>query len=288
MSTGFSRRRLLSGSAAIALGAVLIGDGDHRDRGDTDRLRAELRAEQGLPRISRPSSVYSFSVERPADLLQLDMSFHGFTKAVTKGVASLVPQAGNVIVVQFPPQAIGEAAYSYATGDWHVEPPPVLSAMSGPSRLCFTTATAIAFTTQTVTDVLDWRDWTLLVPGPAQLNGKVGKGEHRGPTGGVVSTPANPVPGGLTTYIEYPYALFIAPAVDATAGRRSGYRTSFTGRAGGEPLTSPADITDCWTVALQQNEVVSGTARTPELAAIWSSDYHSGDATKTTTIDYKS
>jgi hypothetical protein len=280
-ATGFSRRALLTGAAAVALGGVLVGE-----PGAAERLRAELRADD-VPHITgRPQPVYSFSVERDSDLLALDMAFHGFTKTLTDKVTTLVPDASNVIVVQFPPQAIGEAAYPLTKPDWSVDPPPVLSAMSGPSRLCFRTGEPIAFATQTVVDLLDWSAWTLLVPGPAHINGKVGHGERRGATGGVVSSPADPRPGGLTTYIEYPYAMFLAPTVDATATATSGYTTTFAGRPTNTPLTSPAGVTDCWTVALHQNEA-SGAARTAELAAVWARDYKSGDATAPTDISYK-
>jgi hypothetical protein len=298
---GITRRQMLTGGAATSLAAVLAGYPD----GPARLLTALARDVGGIPIKKAPPQVYTFAVEREADLVLLDITFHGFLLNSGGGaVTSLVPaSSSNVIVVQFPPQAIGEAVYEYAEDGeeppWYVDPPPVMSAVSGPSRLCFTLngGQQVDFPTMTAADLLDWSSWTLLVPAVAQVyEGGVevdGGSSHvvgvpfdrsdarsaaRSPAARPASTPKKPSE--LLTAIEYPYALFLAPAVDV-GGALFGFTTRFSGRkeplfgeytAGGGglgvhltrpdkgdyavhghyPSLPPAtQISDCWTAALE-------------------------------------
>jgi hypothetical protein len=267
---GVTRRQLLTGGAAASLAAVLAGQPD----GPRQLLTALARDVGGIPVLKESPKTFTFQVEREADLVLLDIAFYGFDLNSGGGqVTSLVPGGSdNVIVVQFPPQAIGEAAYEYiGEPEWNVDPPPVMSAVAGPSRLCFTlnTGQQVDFPTMTPADLLDWSSWTLLVPEVAQVDeaelDRIDAGAAaRGPAGGSKARPATatpPKPSEMVTAIEYPYALFLAPTV-YTGGPFFGFTTTFAGRT--EPLFGEHEssggyydepqytgISDCWTAALQ-------------------------------------
>jgi hypothetical protein len=274
-------------------------------------------------------------VEREADLVLLDITFYGFYLNSGGGqVTSLVPAgSGNVVVVQFPPQAIGEAAYAYIEEpEWNVDPPPVMSAVSGPSRLCFTlnTGQQVDFPTMTAADLLDWSSWTLLVPKVAQVDEaeleRLDAGSSVRSSSVKPATAAPPKPSEHVTAIEYPYALFLAPAV-YTGGPFFGFTTTFSGRT--EPLFGEkgsgygyGGVSDCWTAELQVSsydhlsyyEKLSffeeldakekrdfeleargieysppPPPRKPEVAAIWTRDYEEepGGVTTETYINYE-
>jgi hypothetical protein len=268
--SGVTRRQLLTGSAAASLAAVLAGHPD----GPRQLLTALARDVGGIPVLKETPKTFTFQVEREADLVLLDIAFHGFLLNSGGGqVTSLVPGGSdNVIVVQFPPQAIGEAAYEYiGEPEWNVDPPPVMSAVAGPSRLCFTlnTGQQVDFPTMTPADLLDWSSWTLLVPEVAQVDeaelDRIDAGSAaRSPARSSSARPATatpPKPSEMITAIEYPYALFLAPTV-YTGGPFFGFTTTFAGRA--EPLFGEHEgsggfpgepqytgISDCWTAALQ-------------------------------------
>jgi hypothetical protein len=261
-----TRRRFLAGSAAVSLAAVLEG---HAGAGR--RLMATLAGDDlaAAPHANVVSPLApitrTFSVERTADLVQLDVTFTGFSeKFIGTALSALQPLPGSFVTVQFPPQAIGEAAYPFTPpgdpftpgGDWYVDPPPVLSAMSGPSRLCFSTVTDVTFSRpMSVTDLLDWSSWTLLVP-----DLKAGD------------------PAGDLTCIEYPYALYLAPEAlrsgepNVAGGpvNTHGYAT-FAGRQ--EPLVSSANMSDCWTAAFQQTALGRSYDVGTSMAAVWAPDY---------------
>jgi hypothetical protein len=275
-----TRRQLLSGGAAASLAAVLAG----RPDGPRQLLTALARDVGGIPVLKESSKIFSFQVEREEDLVLLDITFHGFLLNSGGGqVTSLVPGGSdNIIVVQFPPQAIGEAAYEYKQEpEWYVDPPPVMSAVAGPSRLCFTlnTGQQVDFPTMTPADLLDWSSWTLLVPEVAQVDeaeleridaGAAAQSPRSNTSPGSSNTNTRPAtvrpatatplkPSETVTAIEYPYALFLAPTV-YTGGPFFGFTTTFSGRA--EPLfgeyepegyygaPQSSGISDCWTAAL--------------------------------------
>ena len=94
--------------------------------------------------VVKPASpVLRFSADRDTDLLLADFSFYGFTVDKTSTPTSLVATATQTsnnwigVVVQLPPQAIGEADYDWphTNSPLPFDPTPVLSQVSGPSRL---------------------------------------------------------------------------------------------------------------------------------------------------------
>jgi hypothetical protein len=265
---GFTRRRLLTGGAAASLAAVLAG----RPDGPAQLLMSLARDVGGIPIPKAEPKTFSFQVEREADLVLLDITFYGFYLNSGGGeVTSLVPGGSdNVVVVQFPPQAIGEASYYYTDTKepWWVDPPPVLSALAGPSRLCFTlnSGQQVDFPTMTPADLLDWSSWTLLVPEVAQVDESEldridARSSARRSNVTPASAPPRVKPSEMVTSIEYPYALFLAPAV-YTGGPLFGFTTTFSGRK--EPLVGESGpggsfyeepqvtgVSDCWTAALE-------------------------------------
>ena len=248
-----SRRRFLTGGAAVSLVAVL-----GNLAGSSGHLLSALGSQQPGAVVPTPTPVQRFSVERPDDLLQLDITFTGFTATVIGNeLRDLTPGTGSFITVQFPPQAIAEAAYSYDSDPWPVDPPPVLSVMSGPSRLVFVTAAPVAFShPMTVADLLDWSEWTLLVP---DLRAGASLADR--------------------TCIEYPYALYLSPeCVSTSAARRGSARVqpyaTFAGRT--RPLVSPAQVSDCWTAAYVPTSAGAAFGRSQTMAALGARDLSNG------------
>jgi hypothetical protein len=278
LAAPLSRRRFLAGTAAVSLTAVMkahspMTQGLLRAVGGNGPDAARLPDAEHALRVPTPS--FTFSVARDTDLVLLDFSFYGYRRLASDGVTYLVPKsASNVITVGFPPQAIGEAAYSYtasksgSAAPWNVDPPPVPSVMSGPSLLCFTldTGGSVPFTTMTAADLLDWSSWTLLVP----ANAKQGVTPVRPSDPRSAATPV--------TYIEYPYALFLCPTVYAEPPLSivPKYFTTFVGKP--QPLVGAGGVSDLWTAALQQFEVISKKPLVPQAAAVWARDDSSGDA----------
>jgi hypothetical protein len=251
LGTPLSRRRFLTGTAAVSLAAVMAG---HLHQVD-EVLSAVGLSEEPAGASSVPTLSFEFSVARDADLALLDIAFYGFETTTVDGVLAIQPfiNPGNLVTVQFPPQAIGEAAYNWVGGTWAVDPPPVLSAMAGPSVLCFTlrAGESVTFPTMTDQDLLDWSTWTLLVPASAQ--------------GSTPGAPTNPVFSPPTaTYVEYPFALFLAPTVV------EGVITTFVTRDA-PPLVSPAGVGDLFSASLAQ-ATTGGTTLVPEVAAVWAVD----------------
>lgn len=255
----FSRRGFLGGAAGVAAAVAAL-------RFRAPSLAARLQAEHARLLADPHSSVeipkyapdLELSIERDTDLVLLDFAFYGFKVSPNTTPKYLEAARGNAIVVQFPPQAIGEAAYFNDTtsGPLPTDPAPVLSVMSGPSRLSFSVPEGhkIPLRTMTAADLLDWTDWTLNVAPGAKTG--VGTG---------IPFPIEPkdsyTTGPPETSVECPYALFLSPVVDVESDttRR---QTQFFSRS--EPLTT-ANVTDCWSALL--------TAKLPQVAAVWSRDY---------------
>ena len=250
---GLSRRRFLTGGAAVSLVAVL-----GNLAGGSAHLLTALASQEPRAVLPIPTPVQRFSVERPVDLIQLDITFTGFRATVIDNeLRDLTPGPGSFITVQFPPQAIAEAAYSYDSDPWPVDPPPVLSVMSGPSRLVFLTHAPVAFShPMTVADLLDWSQWTLLVP---DLRAGAPLADR--------------------TCIEYPYALYLSPESISTTAVQPGSPTlqpyaTFAGRA--QPLVSPAQVSDCWTAAYVPTSAGAAIGRSQTMAALGARDLSNG------------
>jgi hypothetical protein len=225
--------------------------------------------------------LFVISAERPCDLVLLDFLFDGFQIDTTQSPPAIVPtRADNTVLVQFAPQAVGEANYPWQpeaapnqdTFQLVVDPPPILSDLAGPSRLCFNLyydagggSQTIPLPTMTVADLLDWSGWSLVVPPNAQA-------------GVAPSIPQAPTV--LQTAIEFPYALVIAPTVYAgDLPELDGFTTGFSART--TPLTSPAGIVDLWSTTLvgqQRGLIVQGATPpppyVPQVAAVWATDYN--------------
>ena len=239
------------------------------------------------PAVSRkPRPDLVISAERGDDLVLLDFLFYGFKLAPGNPPAITPTSTENVLVIQFPPQAIAEGVYSWASGDLPVDPPPILSDLSGPSRLCFNlpAGRAISLPTMTVADLLDWSGWNLLVPAVAKVHGPSLLLERRGPP-----PPVPAAPGDLETAIEFPYALFLAPTVYASGNPEYGFSTGFASRA--TPLVSPAGVVDLWSASLtgSPNHVPleAQGSYVPSVSAVWARDYDAAlSATPETNINY--
>ncbi len=268
----FARRTFLGGAAGIgmALGAL---------RFRAPALAARLAAEHARLLANPELAVevpditpdFTLAVERDTDLLLLDFSFYGYTVDTSSSPRRLIPSPKfNVIVVQFPPQAVGEGTYLYPTSNpIQLDPAPVLSDVSGPSRLSFSLygTQTIPLPTMTAADLLDWSDWTLNVSaGALAFNG--------GPVG--VSAPT-----ALQTWVECPYALILSPVVDAKPNKLAEFTTYFSTRP--IPLTA-SNVTDCWGARLAGEAVgtlikPSPNPFVPSVAAVWATDYNGPSVT---------
>lgn len=272
-----SRRRFLTGTAAVSLTAVMAGrmgavDTLIRELGGRPLAGSSFEAPSGSS-----ASTFTFTVARDADLALLDFRLYNFTRQPATGpITALVASTAALITVGLPPQAIGEAAYnvthpsepnlpSQDDKDWLVDPPPIVSGVSGPSQLCFSLPNGykINFSSpMAAADLLDWSDWPLLVPAAAvgPVHTKLAPSDPRTES---------------VTFIEYPYALLISPVTV------SGALTRFVGRTPPTPLVSPSNVTDLWTTTLQQTATAPGAPSAPQAAAVWAVDYPSGSASAT-------
>jgi hypothetical protein len=244
----------------------------------------------------------TISVERDTDLVLLDFAFYSCQVQVGSSPAIVPIGKGGTIVVQFPPQAIAEGVYPWMPSvvPLEVDPPPILSDLSGPSRLVFSLplGASIPLPTMTVADLLDWSGWALLVPPVAQVHGPTRliinpEGEPETPA----TTTGPPLPTEPTefeTAIEFPYALFLAPTVYASGLPLDGFTTAFATRTA--PLVSSAGVVDLWSASLVGSRVApleGEAAYVPNVSAVWADDYgppRSGpppaNATPETNISY--
>jgi hypothetical protein len=231
------------------------------------------------------------TAERDTDLVLLDFAFYGFTIEPGTPPTIVSTNPDNVVVVQFPPQAIAEGVYTWnfttpyslTSPGLPVDPPPILSDVSGPSQLCFNLSPSqtIPLPTMTVADLVDWSTWSLLVPANAQVP--------------VVESNPPSQPGVFETAIEFPYALYLAPTVDVSGS--GAFTTGFLSRS--SPLVSPAGVIDLWSTSLVGTSSTSdddGLPFVPQVSAVWTPDYVnttdpvpvSPSATPETTINYVS
>ena len=206
----FSRRMFLGGAASMTLVAVAVRVDPGAAGAAERRLGSEDFVLDSVNVVKPAPPVLPLVAERASDLLLVDFTFYGFTIDKTKSPVSLVATAVQTtdnwigVVVQLPPQAVGEAEYFYPTnppGDIPFDPNPVLSQVSGPTQLAFTftTGDSIPLPTMMVADLLDWTGWDLNVPPTAQA-------------GSGIATPVQPT--AIQTAIECPLALILAPVVD--------------------------------------------------------------------------
>jgi hypothetical protein len=232
-----------------------------------DLLAAAVRA--GL--ATGPSGVpgknpdFTIAVERETDLLLLDFEFFEFTIDTAHHPPQLKPSsASNLILIRFPPQAIGEAVYFFdvVDDDLPVDPAPILSVQSGPSQLVFTLdkSATIPLKTMTAADLLDWSGWTLAVAPGASFDATT-----------PVTQPVQPT--GHQTFVEAPYGLFLSPVVDERTGHHDdAFTTSF--QVERAPLTADK-VTSVWSATMKATATKKGGgAPGAQVSAVWASDYN--------------
>ncbi|HTW98225.1 MAG TPA: hypothetical protein VMD59_05570 [Acidimicrobiales bacterium] len=318
-----SRRAFLGGAAGTA-GFAYLGPFRLLRHALPRRVVARAAARpDDVGILPRPDLV--LTVERPEDLVVLDFSFYGFSLEDGTPPTIVPSTSDNTVVVQFPPQAVAEGEYYWVPqpngdNDLPVDPPPILSDVAGPSWLCFNLASdqSIPLTTMTAADLLDWSDWTLVVPVAAQVNGPttilpLGSGPDAGSSGSAGASSAAgstaasatsnaatsnaatsyaatsyavttdqsedtrvpTAPSSLQTSIEFPYALYLAPAVYVSGLALFGFTTQFTSRS--TPLVSPAGVTDLWSASLGGSPAIrlegSTSTYAPPVSAFWATDY---------------
>jgi hypothetical protein len=242
-------RRAFIGAAGLAVGTAASGPTIFHDL-----LTASEQAGLEPFTPTGPADIV-LTVERAEDLVLLDFAFYGFKIVAGKPPKITPTTADNAIVVFFPPQAIGEAAYFESGGSMPVDPPPVLSVMAGRSRLCFTLTTTmrIPLPTMTPADLLDWHGWSLAVAPGAQAN----------------ATPPLQLPkapDGFSCAVEAPFALLLSPVVDV--GTPKHLTQHMIGPT--HPLTVD-NVTSVWSSRLAA--VKGGHPTTPLISAVWSRDY---------------
>jgi hypothetical protein len=281
-----SRRQFMGAAAATSLmGVVVPYDPKVHLASQIDHRFAELTP-QSLVVVQPAQPVLTMHVERDTDLFLADFTFCGFSLSHSGGKLSLVATATKTtdnwigIIVQLPPQAIAEGDYwEVAAGKLPFDPSPVLSQVSGPTRLAFTFAhgTTIPLPTKTAADLLDWSGWTLNVS-PPSLSG----------TG--YSTAVRPT--ALQTAIECPIDTFLSPVTYNNAASKIDVYTKFENRT--TPLVSPRAIVECWSTSLAMTvvshieEIPTAVGEVPAVAVIWANDYPSSSGSETAEeyIDY--
>jgi hypothetical protein len=279
-SQGFSRRTFLGGAVTASLIAVAVRFDPASVDTPGQQMDLARMVSDSVIIVEPASPVLTLTAERDTDLFLADFSFYGFTVDKTSTPTSLVATAVQTkdnwigVVVQLPPQAIGEADYDYpSTAAIPFDPTPVLSQVAGPSRLAFTFTTGdrIPLPTMKVADLIDWSGWNLNVPATAS-------------TGSGFDSAIKPTP--IQTAIESPLALYLAPVVDGEPEIIfDHFTTQFENRT--EPFVSSEQITECWTTSLTGTETTIGlggrTTATivPSVAAVWADDYLAGSASAT-------
>jgi hypothetical protein len=230
--------------------------------------------------IDFASPQITIAAERDSDLMLADFNFYGFTIDKASDPPALVAGTGEEgawvgVVVQFPPQAIGEAVYPYQPPSYTgltYDPTPIASQMSGQSQLAFafTSGATIPLPTMTVADLLDWSGWSLSVQ-PYAISGDVDQGRR--------------APFANETYIECPIDLFLAPVVYPPVRSNeiieSETTTEFVSAA--QPITSSREVTECWSTSLTGStrslirqlggEGAPALPYKPAVAVVWATDY---------------
>jgi hypothetical protein len=288
-----SRRRFLEGSGAVA-GA---GAYAYLVRLPGARLAKAVAGRPAQPArslVTPPidsSWDYFVQVERDVDLCLLDFYFYDFEVGTNTfgNPALLATGSPSTVIVRFPPQHIGEGVYpasNFNTGPnstsaptyLFCDPSPIMSGLSGPTQLSFSFP---SFDSEPLegniplsdpmqyADLLDWTGWQLNVPTVAQW--PMPLETYSGPTGSL-GLPLPVAPGSFDTFIEFPYALILAPSLfNPAANPEVGFNTFFSNRV--TPLTSGALVTDVFASSLQQPFYFQGSESVGAgLVAVWAND----------------
>jgi len=121
-------------------------------------------------RVSFEDASLSVGATRPEDLLLLSFGFVNFTLQTSGGAMRLVrtdPKAPTYLVVHFPPQHIVEDAFTEGEA---ADEGPILSIMSGESRLAFAVPDKVTEIPYTLEALLDWSRYDLSVAPTAVLS----------------------------------------------------------------------------------------------------------------------
>lgn len=285
----FSRRRFLAASTVMA-GASTYA---YLVRLPAPRLLKHAldhvvvpQAATATPAID-PSWDYFVQVVRDTDLCLLDFYFYRF-EVGTDGfgrpafLATGSASSPSTVLVRFPPQHIAEAAYPASNINTKpnspsaptflfCDPSPILSGLAGQTQLSFnfgSNGEIPLSNPMKYEDLLNWSGWQLNVPLVAQSPPPTPPdGATAGPLG-VYPT----APGPMDTFIEFPYALLLAPSVwNPFPGSSQGYTTGFSNTV--DPLTSSAGVTDIFASSLQQPGYTEGLPSVlPGLSAVWAND----------------
>ena len=163
-----SRRRFLYIAGVVGVTPIVNGV----DPLQLTRTKTQVPKAKVVDKIAVPVQNLTFSTLRPDDLLALD--FECINLRVKAGSPpKLVRQNASApayIVVHFPPQHIAEQAFFETTPDFKPDPkaapepttsepptpPPVLSRISGPSRLAFFVPSDIDEIPLTLESLLSW------------------------------------------------------------------------------------------------------------------------------------
>jgi len=121
-------------------------------------------------RVSFEDASLSVGATRPEDLLLLSFGFVNFTLQTSGGAMRLArtdPKAPTYLVVHFPPQHIVEDAFTEGEA---ADEGPILSIMSGESRLAFVVPDTVTEIPYTLEALLDWSRYDLSVAPTAVLS----------------------------------------------------------------------------------------------------------------------
>jgi len=205
------------------------------------RASATVRGRAALHlQVSFDDASLSVGATRPEDLLLLSFGFVNFTLQSSGGAMRLArtdPKAPTYLVVHFPPQHIVEDAFTEGEA---ADEGPILSIMSGESRLAFVVPDTVAEIPYTLEALLDWSRYDLSVaptavlsvspalapvlPAPETTSGRtpVLEGEvlPSGAVLGLAEAPALPQfavpdilePTPTETSLEIPYRLMLSPS----------------------------------------------------------------------------
>jgi hypothetical protein len=285
----FSRRLFLEASTVVAGAgayAYLVRLPGGRFLKDALSHPVVPRAASATPAVD-PGWDYFVQVVRDTDLCLLDFYFYGFDVGVDGFGRPAFKATGSAsspstVLVRFPPQHLAEAAYPASnlnTGPGSpsaptylfCDPSPILSGLAGQTQLSFNFGSSGEIPLSNpmkYEDLLNWSGWQLNVPLVAQWPPPPPPdGAMAGPLG-VYPT----APGPMDTFIEFPYALLLAPSVwNPFPGSSLGYTTGFSNKV--DPLTSSAGVTDIFASSLQQPGYTEGLPSVlPGLSAVWTND----------------